>query len=99
MVAISKTTAHIMETIFCTFTATPSKKRRQRASKQSAMEVLEEKYAKKAELKKEELDLRRQELNFKKKKFEVEEQERIARLELELEERKAIISLLKKQTS
>ena len=63
------------------------------------MEVLAEKYAKKAELKKEELDLRKQGLDFQKKKFEVEEQERIARLELELEERKAIISLLKKQTS
>ena len=63
------------------------------------MKVLAEKYAKKAELKKEMLDLRRQELDFQKKKFEVEEQERIARLELEQEERKAIISHLKKQTS
>ena len=63
------------------------------------MEILAEKYAKKAELKKEELDLRTQELDSQKKKFEVEEQERVARLELELEERKAIIFLLKKQTS
>ena len=63
------------------------------------MDVLAEEYEKKAELKKKELDLRKQEPDFQKKKFEVEEQERIARLELELKERKAIISLPKKQTS
>ena len=54
----------------------PVQKRTQRASKQSAMEVLTEKSAKKAALKKEEVDLRKQELDFPKKMFEVKEQER-----------------------
>ena len=63
------------------------------------MEVLAEKYAKKAALKKEELNVRKQELDFQKMKFEVKEQERKARMELEVEERKAMISVLKKQTS
>ena len=61
---------------YITYSAAPSKKRKQRASKLSAMDVLAEKYAKKAALKKEKLDLRKQELDFQKIKFDAEEQER-----------------------
>ena len=78
--AKSKTTAHILETIYLytyiTYSATPSNRRKQRASKLSAMDVLAEKYAKKAALKKEKLDLRKQELDFQKIKFDAEEQEK-----------------------
>ena len=60
----------------------PFKKRRQRASKQSAMEVLAERYAKKLSLKRRSWTSGNKSWIFKQK---IEEQERKARLELELE--------------
>lgn len=57
------------------------------------MEVLANKYSQKAEFKKEELDVRRMELEFAKEKYAAEE--RRARVELEIEERRALLSLLK----
>ena len=67
--------------------------KRKRASKISAIEMLE-KYTKKAELK-EEIELRRMELELKKRKMENEE-ERKKIVELELEERRAMLELLRK---
>lgn len=54
----------------------------------SAMEMLANKYSQKAEFKKEELE-------FAKEKYAAEAEERRARVELEIEERRALLSLLK----
>lgn len=59
------------------------------------MEMLADKYSQKAEFKKEELDVRRMELEFAKEKYAAEAEERRARVELEIEERRALLSLLK----
>ena len=59
------------------------------------MEMLANKYSQKAEFKKEELDVRRMELEFAKEKYATEAEERRARLELEIEEGRALLSLLK----
>lgn len=65
-----------------------------RASKSSAVEMLSEKYARKAEIKEKELELRKMELEFEKQKYYDEAKLREARAELELEERRAFFSLL-----
>lgn len=57
--------------------------------------MLEEKFARKAELKEKELELRRMELELQKRKMDSEEEERKKRVELELEERRAMLELLK----
>ena len=67
--------------------------KRRRASKLTAIEFMEKKYLKKAELKEKELVLRRVELKLQQKKFEAEE-ERKQQLQLEMEERRAIIEML-----
>ena len=59
------------------------------------MEMLAKKSSQKAEFKKEELDVRRMELEFAKEKYAAEVEERRARVELEIEERRALLSLLK----
>ena len=64
---------------------------RRRASKLSAVEILTQKYAQKAEYKEKELEVRKQELEFQQKNKE----ERKAKLELEFEERRAMLALLK----
>lgn len=82
---------------FCQFCchAGCKKKLRQRASKLTAMDMLATKYSQKAELKDRELEIRKLELEFQRKKFEVEAEERKVKLELELEERKVMLALLK----
>ena len=71
--------------------------KRRRGSKLSAIELMEKKFSRKAELKEKELELRRMELELQQKKFEAEQEERKQRLQLELEERRAIIHLLQKK--
>ena len=58
--------------------------------------MLNKKNEKKAVWKDKELELRQQELNFNKMKFEFEAEERREIYKLEFEERKAMIELLKK---
>ena len=71
------------------------KKVQQRASKRSAIDMLTEKNNQKVEVKKEELALRRMELDFQKEKYAAEADERKTKLEMEMQERRAILSLLK----
>ncbi|KAK3732399.1 hypothetical protein QZH41_016781 [Actinostola sp. cb2023] len=71
------------------------RKVKQRASKLTALEMLAEKYQQKSELKDKELELRRMELQFQKEKFEAEAKEREAKLQLELEERRFMVYLMK----
>lgn len=59
------------------------------------MDMLTEKYSQKAEIKKDELELRRMELEFAKEKYAAEAEERKAKLEMEMQERSTILSLLK----
>ena len=59
------------------------------------MEMLATKYNQKAELKDKELELRKMELEFQQKKYEAEAVERKAKLQLGLEERKAMLAILK----
>lgn len=73
----------------------PKEKTKRRCSKLSAVEMLANKYSQKAEFKKEELDVRRMELEFAKEKYAAEAEERRAIVELEIEERRALLSLLK----
>ena len=70
-------------------------KGQQRASKRSAIDMLTEKNNQKVEVKKEELALRRMELDFQKEKYAAEADERKTKLEMEMQERRAILSLLK----
>ena len=74
-------------------------------SRVSAVEVIREKYERKAELKEKELELKKLELEIQKRRLDMEEQEwkrrwemeqeeRKTRLELESEERRAYITLL-----
>ena len=58
-----------------------------RASRLSAVEMLQRKNEKKAKLKEMELQLRPEELKLQQQKFEEEAEERRERLKLELEER------------
>ena len=64
-------------------------------SKRSAIDMLTEKNNQKVEVKKEELALRRMELDFQKEKYAAEADERKTKLEMEMQERRAILSLLK----
>lgn len=59
------------------------------------MDMLTEKYSQKAEIKKDELELRRMELEFAKEKYAAEAEERKAKLKMEMQERRTILSLLK----
>ena len=72
-----------------------SRKPRKRASRLSVMNMLEEKYDRKASLKEQELKQRMLEFEFEKQKFEIEAAERKERLDLELEEKRMMSSLLK----
>ena len=75
------------------------RKKQQRASKLTALQMLSDKYQQKAELKEKELNLRRMELEFEKEKYNAEAEERKAKLQLELEERRAYLALLQKHPS
>ena len=71
------------------------KKVQRRASKMSAIEMLADKYSQKAEIKRDKLEIRRMQLEFAKEKHAAEAEDRKAKMELEIEERRAILSLLK----
>ena len=64
-------------------------------SKLSAIELIEKKFVKKAELKEKELELEKMELELQQKKFIAEEEERKQRFQLEMEKRRAMLELLK----
>ena len=77
-----------------------------RGSKLSALELLGQKFEKKSELKKVELDLRKKELELKEmqmqREYEAkkkEQEERDKRLEFEFAERKVFLELIQKMSS
>lgn len=61
--------------------------------------MLRKKQKEKADIKRDELDLRREELKFEKEKFAAEVEERKSKLEMEMQERSIILSLLKDNLS
>lgn len=61
--------------------------------------MLEKKYERKAVLKEKELELRKMELELQQRKWEMEEKERNQRLDLDAEERRAFIELIKKHVN
>lgn len=67
------------------------------ASRVSVMNMLEQKYDTKASLKEQELKQRMLEFEFEKHKYEVEAAERKERLDLELEEKRVMLNLLKEK--
>ena len=69
---------------------------KKRASKISVMEMLEAKYERKAELKEKELELKRMELEIAQRRLALEEEERKQHLQMEMEEKKTFLELLKK---
>ncbi|CAH3114398.1 unnamed protein product [Pocillopora meandrina] len=70
---------------------------RKRATRLSAVQMLEQKNERKADLKERELKLKSEELQLQKKKFEQEAAERKERLKLELEERRIFLQILKEK--
>ena len=70
---------------------------RKRATRLSAVQMLEQKNERKADLKERELKLKSEELQLQKKKFEQEAAERKERLKLELEERRMFLQILKEK--
>ena len=82
-----------------------SPKKIKRASKLSAIEMLNAKFDKKADLKKVELDIRMKELELRQLQMDREheekkmEEERKQKMELEFMERKAMIELIQKLAS
>ena len=64
-------------------------------SKHSVVELLKAKFDRKASLKEQELQQRQLEFEFEKAKFEFEADERKKRLNMELEERRAFLNVLK----
>lgn len=74
-----------------------------RASKVAVMDLLREKYERKASLKEKELELKKMELQLQERKLVLEEEERRKKIELdaerqkfEAEERRTLLELLKK---
>ncbi|KAK3746109.1 hypothetical protein QZH41_015522 [Actinostola sp. cb2023] len=70
---------------------------RKRASRLSAIQMLENKYEKKADFKERELEQRKLEFELQKRKYEEEALERKEKMKLELEERRVFLSLLKEK--
>lgn len=68
---------------------------KKRASKLSAIEMLEKKNERKANFKELELQQRKKEFEFEKQKYEQEATERREKFRLEIEEKKAFLALLK----
>lgn len=68
---------------------------RKRGTRFSAIQMLENKYERKADLKEKELQLRKEELEYQKQKYEDEASERKEKVKLEIEERKMFLNLLK----
>ena len=79
---------------FSSLKAKPVKKKK-RALKLSAIEMLEKKNERKANFKELELEQRKKEFEFQKQKYEEEAAERREKLQLELEEKRAFLALLK----
>jgi len=69
-------------------------KMKKRASRLCALEMLQEKSERKAKIKEPELKLRQNKFDFQKLKYEDEAAERKAKLQLELEERRVLLSML-----
>ena len=80
--------------LFLASKAKPVKKKK-RASKLSAIEMLEKKNERKANFKELELEQRKKEFEIQKQKYEEEAAERREKLQLELEEKRAFLALLK----
>ena len=72
----------------------PSGKRR--LSHSATADLFREKFERKAELKEKEMVIRRMELEVQRRRLDIEEEERKLRLQLDAEERRALIELLKK---
>ena len=70
-----------------------------RTTKVSAIELLEKKHEEKAKIRREELEVRTMELDLQRKKWDMEEQERNARLEMDIEQRRLFMDLLKKHVN
>ncbi|XP_068726822.1 plasminogen-binding protein PgbA-like isoform X2 [Montipora capricornis] len=70
---------------------------RKRATRLSAVQMLEQKNERRADLKERELKLKAEELQLQNKKFEQEAAERNERLKLELEERRMFLQILKEK--
>ena len=70
-------------------------KKKKRASKLSAIEMLEKKNERQANFKELEIEQRKKEFEFQKQKSEEEAAERREKLQLELEEKRAFLALLK----
>ncbi|XP_015753499.1 PREDICTED: UPF0329 protein ECU05_1680/ECU11_0050-like isoform X2 [Acropora digitifera] len=68
---------------------------KKRASKLTAIEMLEKKNERKANFKELELEQRKKEFEFEKQKYEEEAAERREKLQLEIEEKRAFLALLK----
>ena len=64
------------------------------ASKLSAMEMLNQKYERKAELKDKELEVRKMEIELQKRKFEEESEGGNIRFKMEMDERKLMLKML-----
>ena len=76
------------------FAFCPGKKVKKGASKLSAVQMLSDKYEKKAELRQKELEIRKLELDLQKRKFEEESEERKIHFTMEMEERRMMLELL-----
>ncbi|XP_068739798.1 uncharacterized protein [Montipora capricornis] len=70
---------------------------RKRVTRLSAVQMLEQKNERRADLKERELKLKAEELQLQNKKFEQEAAERNERLKLELEERRMFLQILKEK--
>lgn len=64
-------------------------------SMKSTVEIFVAKFEKKSKLKEKELELRERDLNIQERRSELEEKERKHRLQMDLEERRAFLDILK----
>ena len=74
---------------------TKAVKIKKRASKLTAIEMLEKKNERKVNFKELEIEQRKKEFEFEKQKYEEEATERREKLRLEIEEKRAFLALLK----
>ena len=92
--------------LFCLDAVKGTKKPRQRATKLSALEMFEQKFEKKSELKKMELELKKKELELKQIQMDRDHEEKIKlederkkRMDMEFNERKAFMELIQNLSS
>ena len=69
--------------------------KKKRVSKQSVLQLMQAKFERKASLKEQELNQRKLDFEFEKAKFDFEADEKEKRLNMETEERRAFLNLLK----